>query len=235
MHGRALQRVTGSKNGFGMVKIIFGHGEGGNKSPDMPPVTREEVIALPRLVRDFEGLVEGGHRVWRIPREDGNVLRIVTRHGEDRPGERLVSMYVGPLKEGEGVSRKKPPAASSVPGSSRNEDTGRGITISHPAGKQGASHMTASSMPEGRPVVNYAVEQPDAYAPAPPLREGMSADGPEGLSPLPEEMRVMELEQAQALTERDQLELAQAREAELQAARLDELGQSIVECVWRAE
>lgn len=154
VQGRALQRVTGSKNGFGMVKIIFGHGEGGNKRPDLPPVTRDEVIALPRLIRDFEGVIEGDHRVWRIPREDGNVLRIVTRNGEDRPGERLVSMYVGPLKEGESASRKKPPAASSVPGSSRNEDTDRGITISHPAGKQGASHMTVSSMPDRMLAVN---------------------------------------------------------------------------------
>ena len=158
VHGRALQRATGSKNGFGMVKIIFGHGEGGNKTPDMPPVTREEVIALPRLVRDFEGLVEGDHRVWRIPREDGNVLRIVTRHGEEGPGERLVSMYVGKRKGGEVQSRKRPPIASSAPASDRSRDTDRGITISHPAGEQGASHMTFFSMPEGMSNVNAGMK-----------------------------------------------------------------------------
>uniref|UniRef100_UPI00262B8CDF MuF-C-terminal domain-containing protein n=1 Tax=uncultured Desulfovibrio sp. TaxID=167968 RepID=UPI00262B8CDF len=171
VQGRALQRETGSKSGYGLVKIIFAHGEGGNKTPGIPAVTREDVISLPRLLRDFESRIEGDHRVWRIPREDGFALRIVTRHGEEEAGARLVSMYVGPLKEGEAFSRRKPPVASSASSSSRNEDTGRGIDVSHPAGEQGAGHMTDSSLPDGAESVKpFAPDySPAAEAPALPV------------------------------------------------------------------
>ncbi|MCI7569254.1 MAG: hypothetical protein MSH25_07830 [Desulfovibrio sp.] len=157
VQGRALQRETGSKSGYGMVKIIFAHGEGGNKRPDLPPVTREDVVALPRLIRDFESFIDGEHRVWRIPREDGNALHIVTRHGEGEPGERLVSMYVGPLGQQQNFSAKKPPVASSALASYRSKDTGRGITLSHPAGEQGVSHRTDSSLPDTAAPVNRPV------------------------------------------------------------------------------
>ena len=69
-------------------------------------------------------------------------------------GKRLVSMYVGTLLPDMAFSAKKPPVASSVSRVCRNEDTGRRITISHPAGKQGASHMTASSLPDSAAPVN---------------------------------------------------------------------------------
>ena len=69
-------------------------------------------------------------------------------------GKRLVSMYVGTLLPDMAFSAKKPPVASSVSRVCRNEDTGRRITISHPAGKQGASHRTASSLPDSAAPVN---------------------------------------------------------------------------------
>ena len=57
-----------------MVRILFGHGEGGNKRPDMPLVTRGNVLALLRIIRDFEPVVRGygengsGTTRWNIRR-----------------------------------------------------------------------------------------------------------------------------------------------------------------------
>lgn len=238
VQGRALQRETGSKSGYGLVKIIFAHGEGGNKTPGIPAVTREDVISLPRLLRDFESRIEGDHRVWRIPREDGFALRIVTRHGEEEPGARLVSMYVGPLKEGEAFSRRKPPVASSASSSSRNEDTGRGIDVSHPAGEQGAGHMTDSSLPDGAESVKpFAPDySPAAEAPALPVEAWET----------PEAARLAEMEELAGQDEAlrlgmEELEARGAADAdEMDAARLESgdtgaLGHEVLDCVWTVE
>ncbi len=175
VQGRTVQRETGSRRGYGLVKIVFAHGEGGNKRPDMPPVTREDVIALPHFVREYESDFDGSKREWRIPREDGNALYIATSRLEDKEASMLVSMYVGALQPDQAFSVKKPRVASSVSRVFRNEDTGRGITISHPAGEQGASHMTDSSLPGTSSPVNPHV--PDfSTAPEPPAPPRMTPD-----------------------------------------------------------
>ncbi|HJA78945.1 MAG TPA: hypothetical protein H9784_05155 [Candidatus Desulfovibrio intestinavium] len=238
VQGGELRRATGSRNGYGLVKIIFAHGEGGNKRPDMPPVTREDVISLPRLLREYESRVEGDHRVWRIPREDGNVLRIVTRHGEEGPGARLVSMYVGPLKEGEEFSRRKPPIASSIPAANEDGDTGRGILISHPAGEQGAGHMTDSSMPDGAESVKpFAPDySPAAEAPVLPVETWET----------PEAARLAEMEELAGQDEAlrlgmEELEARGAADADdIAAARTENgdtgaLGHEVMDCAWTVE
>ena len=162
VRGRTLKRQTGSQRGFGLVKIIFGHGEKGNKIPDMPPVTRQDVVALPRLVREYESSFDGARREWRIPRDDGNALYIATTMLQDRDESMLVSMYVGPLKPEQGFSAKKEPrVASSASGVFRSGDTDPGITISHRMGDNGASHMTGSSMP-GEPAAVKGWDTPEA-------------------------------------------------------------------------
>lgn len=155
VQGRALLREKGTRRGYGIVKIIFLHGEGGNKKPNMPPVTREDVIALPRMVREYESILENNrHRIWRIPREDGYALHIVASLQDEQQGSMLVSMYVGPLKPEQTFSIKKPRVASSIPAVNEDGDTGRGILISHPTGDNGASHKTGFSMPDAAVPVN---------------------------------------------------------------------------------
>ena len=112
MQGRALKKAGLGRSGYGLVKIIFLHGEKGNKRPDMPSVTRQDVVALPRLVREYESALEGEHRVWRIPREDGHLLTIATSRQEDSNTSILVSMYIGEAKPALQISRKKPRSAS---------------------------------------------------------------------------------------------------------------------------
>ena len=48
--------------------------------------------------------------------------------------------------EGSFSLQKKPRVASSIPAVNEDEDTGRGILISHPAGDNGASHKTDFSL-----------------------------------------------------------------------------------------
>lgn len=155
VQGPELEKANLGKRGYGIVKIIFLHGVGGNKRPDMPPVTREDVIALPRMVREYESILENNrHRIWRIPREDGYALHIVASLQDEQQGSMLVSMYVGPLKPEQTFSIKKPRVASSIPAVNEDGDTGRGILISHPTGDNGASHKTGFSMPDAAVPVN---------------------------------------------------------------------------------
>ncbi len=175
VQGRTLKRQTGSQRGFGLVKIIFGHGEKGNKRPDMPPVTRQDVVALPRLVREYESFFDGARREWRIPRDDGNALYIATSMLKDQDESMLVSMYVGPLEENKAFSAKKEPrVTSSASRVFQSEDTGRRIDISHPAGDNGASHMTASSMP-GEPAAVKGWDTPEAAREAEARERSMRA------------------------------------------------------------
>ena len=57
-----------------------------------------------------------------------------------------VNLYAGRTNEGRFFPQKKPRIASSVSRVFRNEDTSRGIDISHPAGDDGASHKTGFSL-----------------------------------------------------------------------------------------
>lgn len=147
---------------------------------------------------------------------------------EGRPAEAPAVLH-------QAFSVKKPRVASSVSRVFRNEDTGRGITISHPAGEQGASHMTDSSLPVTSSPVNRPA--PDfSTAPEPPAPPRMA----------PNEARRAEIEalarQDEALRQgMDELEARGAADAgELAGARTDAesteaLGRETLNCAWTAE
>ena len=94
VQGHTLKRADLSKRGFGLVKIIFRHGEKGNKNPKMPPVLEEDVVNLPRYIREFEPTKEAGAYRWAIPRRDGNLLIIALGENSKSEGMRLVTMFV---------------------------------------------------------------------------------------------------------------------------------------------
>ena len=220
VQGRALKRKTGSQRGFGLVKIIFGHGEKGNKRPDMPPVTRADVLDLPRLVREYESFFDGARREWRIPRDDGNALYIATSMLKDQDESMLVSMYVGPLEENKAFSAKKPRVASSASGVFRSEDTDPGITISHRMGDNGASHMTGSSMP-GEPAAVKGWDTPEA------AREAEAR----GLAQQDEALR----QQMAELEARGALDPDEAAHARAESADTAAIGNEVLHCAWTAE
>ena len=79
-------------------------------------------------------------------------------------------MHAGGRNDEKHLSKRKPPVASSALVSGRSRDTGLGNMVSRPAGKQGVSHRTDSSLPETAAPVNRPA--PDfstaAEPPAPP-------------------------------------------------------------------
>lgn len=52
VQGKELQRLFGTSAGFGLVKVIFRHGEGSGKAPAFQ-ATRQDLLALPQVLRDF--------------------------------------------------------------------------------------------------------------------------------------------------------------------------------------
>ena len=71
-------------------------------------------------------------------------------------GDAGVNLYAGRTNEGRFFLQKKPRVASSIPAVNEDEDTGRGILISHPAGNDGASHKTDFSLSDAVVPVNYS-------------------------------------------------------------------------------
>ena len=89
-----------------MVKVIFRHGEKRNKTPEMPPVAKEDVMNLPLYLREYAPVKEGSAYRWVIPRPDGKNLVIVTGEGGIKDGTRLVTMFVS--EPTEPASQKRP-------------------------------------------------------------------------------------------------------------------------------
>lgn len=136
VQGASLKKIGLAKRGFGLVKIIFAHGEKGNKTPSMPPVTREDIVELPRTLRDyFPAEAEGTSTVWRILREDGKHLSIVTGSGQDKYAARLVTMFVDD-KNAHLSQKKNRPSSLTLPGE-RSQDTSQGISVFTPDGSDG--------------------------------------------------------------------------------------------------
>lgn len=144
------------------MKIVFAHGEGGNKTPDMPPVMREDILALPRMIRDFEPVAReygengSGTTRWNIPRTDGKHLVIVAGRGADGADSRLVTMFV----DGGDIMSSKRKSASVLSPHRKGvgKDTRQGISVFTPDSRSGSRHMTKSSMPAGLPNVNAGMK-----------------------------------------------------------------------------
>jgi len=213
-----------------MVKIIWGHGEKKNKKKNdkMPNVTREDVVSMPRLIHDWEPLDLQTHQQWRIPRADGNHLVITIRRMEGREASSLVSMYVGKPEKPASKRKARPDSSSTFPGGGR--DTGQRLTTSPSGGQSG---LPANTVRTGRPNVNFAVEQRENFSPAPEVAahdEQAARDAADAAVA----QRLDDMQAAGALDEESARALAESRDEAARAEHYDELGQSIIECIWNA-
>lgn len=242
VQGRALKRVGLSKRGFGLVKVIFLHGEKGTKRQEMPRVQREDVINMPRAIREYAPIIHevGGNgdgvTRWNIPRADGNYLAIVVGRGQDGPDSRLVSMFVD-SPEGP-VSPKRNRPESLLPSARLGEGymaDGLGV-LSDPASPDGVS----ATIPTPRSTVNVAELHPDFTAPAPepeivPLRMDEAAREDAKMFDA-EEFGALDMEASRIagegrMTPEDAAEL-EAAKAELERVdNVENAGLAVLECV----
>ena len=244
VQGRALKRAGLSKRGFGLVKVIFLHGEKGTKRHEMPRVQREDVINMPRYIREYTPIIRefgangDGVTRWNIPRADGNYLAIVVGRGQDGPDSRLVSMFVDSPEGPVSLKRNRP--ESLLPSARLGEGymaDGLGV-LSEPASPDGS----ASIIPTPRSTVNVAEFHPDFTAPAPepeiePLRMDEAAREDRKMFDAEEfgalDMEITRIAGQGRMMPEDAAEL-EAAKAELERVdKVENAGLSVLECVMR--
>jgi hypothetical protein len=157
--------VPGS--GSGLVKIIWRHGEESRK-PVAERVTREDVMALPNVVRELQAKsgAKEANRMWVRQRDDGE--HVVYIDGPTDGGRRVLSIFVAKdkaeyplspnLGEGGSPGRVRSPAG----------DTAREPLARLPESRDG------NMPPKGR-AVNFAKAAPEPAALPEPERVAPSA------------------------------------------------------------
>jgi len=232
VRGAALKRATGSKSGFGLVKIIWKHGEKSSK-PEHLRVTRADIVELPHIVRQFDPVdVEGPRTRWRIPREDGSALLVAAKKVD--ADNRLVTVHIEENPKGAPSVKREAPLEAGVPGSGSGPHPGytRGSVVAN--GPRSSLDKSISSAEEP---VNWSTGQGDDFKPVelPGTRESeLEAMGMDknGNSP--------ELEALMGMIERDELDFDQMKAVERifdefeSTQRLEEAGLEIINCVLEA-
>lgn len=150
--------------GYGLVKIIWKHGEKSNE-PKGFDVTREDVLRLPEIMREFKPIQDepgptGGRLLeWQVERADGKKVIYATRKftkGDER--QHVVSVMVN--KEGNESMKAKPlsekanrPAESpTAEFMSGVRDTGPQSLLSPEGGQKGGSDASIETeAPAGQP------------------------------------------------------------------------------------
>lgn len=194
--GPAFQKQGSAEltlKGFGLVKIIWKHGEKSKSTPKPFQVQREDVTRLPEVLRDFMPIVDetqpDGKRLleWQVEREDGKkVIYSVRGFSETDGAQHLVSIFVNQGKtdffSGKPLSEKRNRFLESPGGGSKPRaamaatgDTGPGSSsIDAPGGQESGSQT--NSRTEG------PAGQPRGDEPPPDVTGGKPA-GPEAEKP----------------------------------------------------
>ncbi len=218
VQGRELQAETGSRAGYGLVKIIVKHGEEG---VDPMPVTRDNVLALPRFVREYmpvDGAAEG-RRTWVIPREDGGQLVIGEGRMEDGSGM-LVTMHVRPEgRERAAVSQRRTPAES-APGRFPAVPEGTGGELPHRSGRSPQGHTPGAPGEEN--IAHRQAEGKTSVDWSSPREAVRDVEGT-GDARAFDRFRDAEVERLRAEGRADPEAVAELERAALDAARVDEL------------
>lgn len=230
--GPAMKRATGSKSGFGLVKIIWKHGEMSNK-PRHSRVTRADIVDLPHIVRQFDTVdVEGPRTRWRIAREDGSALLVAVKKVD--ADNRLITVHIEEKPKGALSVKREAPLKAGVPGSGSGPHPGyaRGSVVA-----DGPRSSLDKSIGSAEEPVNWTAGKGDDFKPVelPETKEGeLEALGldKDGSSP--------ELDALMGMVERDELDFDEMKAVERifnefeSTQRLEEAGLEIINCVLEA-
>lgn len=211
-----------SKRGWGLVKVIWRHGEESGQPPEFQ-VSKNDVVALPSVIREYEPSAvsaDGTKREWRVER-DG---RTIVYADSVIDGERhVVTTYVqnpnAPGAEAPKSAKRKPVAAGSS--SESVKPVGDTAQETLPSSQGGQQQPAQRNIGQARAVDNTQAKptpQPDGYKAA---KAGAST--PEQAKAMAETYRVNpatgafleepEIAQIEAegrLTEEDRAEMDQA-------------------------
>ena len=95
VRGKALAAAHGSKSGYGMVKIIWRHGEMSSKAGTSKQVKKSDIMRLPHLLRDTKPIAENGQLTWNVLRHDGEVVcYALNEFVQDGGQSHVVSIHV---------------------------------------------------------------------------------------------------------------------------------------------
>lgn len=231
--------------GWGLVKIIWRHGEGKRKLAQRFRVTREDITRMPQLIREFAPVQKAKKKVsrretrWSIDNGDGTrTVYSIARRKKGHSSPTLITVFRTNLDR-YGLSEKRKPSVSLAGenpqlriggGKSPNyQDTaGGGLEITRP-GDEGLGNTIRT----GRPNVNFAVEARENYPAAPDVaaHDEQAARDAADAAVL---QRLGEMEAAGTLDENSARQIAEVRDEAARAEHYDELGQSIIECIWDA-
>ncbi|TWA74175.1 hypothetical protein FBZ82_101190 [Azospirillum brasilense] len=183
------------QRGYGLAKVIWRHGEEAAAEAPEFRVTRDDVIALPDVLRRFEADAGSGrgNREWRVEREGRTVVYALAPMPEG-DAERLVTIYVQrPDRSGaeKPLSREKPAAAESpLKVGSPLQDTGREPYPSSLDGRAGpaSQNVVPNSArvytPSGRPVdVEYRAVEAESLIASHDAQGGVNPQFPAELQP----------------------------------------------------
>lgn len=148
VRGAALKRLTGSKSGHGMLKVIWRHGQK-SKEDSAYRVTKSDVLALPEVVRSAPSKSyaedESGpaRHEWRRERFDGKTVIYATSRFEGRDDHHVVTIYV----DGSGETMKK------------SDSTPLGEFFAHPRIPEGALSVV---LPTDESLTGYFIPHADS-------------------------------------------------------------------------
>ena len=239
-----LAQQYGTK-GWGLVKIIWRHGEGKRKLMPRFRVTREDITRMPQLIREFAPVQKAKKKVsrretrWSIDNGDGTrTVYSIARRKKGHSSPTLITVFRTDLDR-YGLSEKRRPSVSLAGenpqprnggGKSPNyQDTaGGGLEITRP-GDEGLENTIRT----GRPNVNYAVEARENYPAAPDVTahdEQAARDAADAATL----QRLEEMTATGRMDEESARQIAESRDEAARAEQYDEMGQSVIECIWNA-
>lgn len=219
-----INQVELSRRGWGLVKIIWRHGEESGK-PDGLRIKKDDITALPGVIREYEPSsvsADGSQREWRVDR-DG---RTVVYADSVMDGRRhVVTAYVqdpSHVDAGKPLSGKRAPAAagSSSDGLNAIRDTDQELSLRPSDGQPRVPATTnvaqspvidktaarPEPLPEGRAQAETRIAKPDNTK---ALSEQYRVDPQTGA--FGEEDEIAQLKAEGRLTEEDEAALAQSQ------------------------
>lgn len=242
---RNLNQIEVSRSGWGLVKILWRHGD---QSPEPPHLRVEEddILALPQILRDYEPVPEdraGSGRLWIVEREhpEFGLRKIAYATNEITATGRkqtVVSAFVVKAEASQqqlGVSARRTGAVPASQGEVRSPamDTAGG-SLSQPVQGRGTAPAPGNMAPAGaarKPPL--ATVFPDDEPP-PRLRPTPADEGAAAIAEAAAlDVEIGALAREQGLSPEDRAEIETARQIEADAQTQGEAIGQAVTCLIR--